>query len=1141
MADQTVRIDLVARYRSQALGQAAQDLRKLGAATTKASDEAHGSMYRLGIASQAAGTAILLGVGAALAVSAKAAIDFESQFAGVRKTVDASEATFQRLAQTLRDMALGIPIGLGDLTRIAELGGQLGIPVASMEEFTETIAKLGVTTDLSTEDAATGIARLANVMGTNQGKFDNLGSAIVDLGNNFATTEPEILNFGLRLAGIGSTIGLTEGDVLGLATAFTSLGEPAERGSTAIQRTFVEMQTAIEQGGESLELFAEVAGLTAQEFTQLFRDDPAQAFLAFEKGLNNIIESGGSATTILDDLGLGSQRVLGLLLKGASGWRVLEEAITTGNDAFRENIALDEEAEKRFETTASQITLMGNAFKDMTIEIGQATTGFVNFSVGALAQFFTLIGDNTEVLEGFIHLIGVLAVGKVLAKMGTAFLNLAETLKIPAERLAGFTSKLNGFKAGLGIFTGVLSAAITGFALFGLAIAANRQQMAKYQKTVEATVDALEALREGTGDMDDVVDAFVSQLNEPTGLLDRTIDLEQYRRDILSELGMTLGQMVELAINDFEGFEERINSVIAKFRTQRESILREAGVSGNITTRSAETGLTPEDAALVEELARKEALFAKILTETAAATSRVREEAALRREEFTAELRAANDGRAFIDTWGRFGGADRPFGGFIEGLTTDMERYNEITDEIVDNTGEFVDEFMETWADFTGEFVDRIFDWGAAWDGYERVQAIKTSELKTSLQNWVKDQQLLTDTLVFVTSNFEQDMVDIWLSLPADLQMQLAAAFGVSEELFREQFGLITTTSADLWIEVFRTLSALVPTGGQMLADEWATFFNNDLMPLFGEAGVEGSEAWMNQVTQALLAFDQNISQAEPEVAAALQTLLDDAVRTLQFQGISANVVQEITKNMTLPEKIQWFKDMGFDWEQAALLGWYSGNLAFMLEEDAKDAAEQMKQNPELYDKFLQTGQTWGEARNAGYRLVPMSDPDLQTLGRQELNDKFYQAGRGWAIQATAGFKSYDMGKELADKVSQAAAQANAAAEKAWGMQSPSKVFMEYGRLVGEGFNIGLGQSLVKPAEALFAKLVPDMTRIPKPDRSGEIIDAMNMVAKHAGSDETNIIFNGRVENEGEVMRKVQKGVGLAGLRQIAETAPGRN
>ena len=71
-------------------------------------------------------------VGQNLIGSVTAASRFEDSFAGIKKTVEASEAEFDSLAMSIRDMALEIPVATSELNAIGELGGQLGIAVQNL-------------------------------------------------------------------------------------------------------------------------------------------------------------------------------------------------------------------------------------------------------------------------------------------------------------------------------------------------------------------------------------------------------------------------------------------------------------------------------------------------------------------------------------------------------------------------------------------------------------------------------------------------------------------------------------------------------------------------------------------------------------------------------------------------------------------------------------------------------------------------------------------------------------------------------------------------------------------------------------------------------------------------------------------------
>lgn len=115
----------------------------------------------------------------------KAAVDFESAFAGVKKTVDTSAEGFAVLEKGIRDMAKELPVSANNIAEVAESAGQLGIAEENILGFTKTIIDLGESTNLTREQAATEFARFANIVQMPQDSFDRLGSSVVALGKNY--------------------------------------------------------------------------------------------------------------------------------------------------------------------------------------------------------------------------------------------------------------------------------------------------------------------------------------------------------------------------------------------------------------------------------------------------------------------------------------------------------------------------------------------------------------------------------------------------------------------------------------------------------------------------------------------------------------------------------------------------------------------------------------------------------------------------------------------------------------------------------------------------------------------------------------------------------------------------------------------
>lgn len=314
-------------------------------------------------ATAAATAAVTVGVAAS-----KAGMEFESAFAGVRKTVKATEEEFGALRQDILDMSIDTPSAAVDIAGVMEVAGQLSIANEYLTDFTEVMIKLGVSTNMAAEEAATNLAKFANITGMDPTNYENLGSVIVDLGNNFATTEADIVEMATRLAATGELAGLSEAQIMALATAMSSVGIEAESGGSTMSKLLKKMQVAVETESDALKDFASVAGMTAEEFSAVFEKDAVVALSAFIGGLSEAEKNGSSAIVTLDKMGLKEIRLSNTILSLANANDLMTKAIEMANKAWGENTALAKEAEERYKTTESKLTMLKNAVDVLFIE-----------------------------------------------------------------------------------------------------------------------------------------------------------------------------------------------------------------------------------------------------------------------------------------------------------------------------------------------------------------------------------------------------------------------------------------------------------------------------------------------------------------------------------------------------------------------------------------------------------------------------------------------------------------------------------------------------------------------------------------------------------------------------------------------------
>ena len=509
----------LANYRSQLIQTAGQmaemQVKTIGAtgAIYNASEKMISSGQKMEKVGGALTKGITLPILAGAAAVTTAAVKWESDFAGVKKTndevVDSTGKvvySYKDLENGLRGLAKELPSSHTEIANVAEAAGQLGIKTKNVVGFTKTMIDLGESTNMSAEEAATALARLANITGMPQTEFDKLGSVIVDLGNNFATTESEITAMGLRLAGAGHQVGMSEAQIMGFAAALSSVGIEAEAGGSAFSKVMVEMQLAVENGanafagleslsqqtGVSMEQvssavrnggkelkntagamgltskelktmhkeatdasgklndFAEVAGMSAEQFSKAFKEDASGAIIKFIEGLGKTKEHGQSAIAVLDDMGITEVRLRDSLLRAAGASDVFKSAVDRGTKAWGENTALTEEANKRYETTESQLKMLKNEAVDVGITFGgplvkalrdalQATKPMIK-TVTNLAESFSNADPKTQ--QTIVKMIALTAaMGPAIKLTGTLTKGVGFLGKGFVETMAAMSKK----------------------------------------------------------------------------------------------------------------------------------------------------------------------------------------------------------------------------------------------------------------------------------------------------------------------------------------------------------------------------------------------------------------------------------------------------------------------------------------------------------------------------------------------------------------------------------------------------------------------------------------------------------------------------------------------------------------------------
>ena len=380
----------------------------------------------------------------AFSFMSRTAIEFESAFVWVRKTLEWTESDFLGIEKGLINLSKTIPLTVVELGKIAEIWGQLWIATDDILNFTKVVAKIWVSTNVTSEEAAIAFARIAQIMNEPISNLDRMASAVVWLWNNFAAMESEILTFTSRIAGAGNIVWLSTADIFGIATAFAAVWIQAETGGTAVQKALLTINEAVLNWWIQLEKFGALTWQTAQEFAASWKKDAWGAFTDFVIAL---WESWDDSVKILQDLLNKDVRLARSFLSVAWAWDLLRKSMERANTEFRENNALNEEAAKAFAKTEARLDIVKNKWTALGNTVWKNLNEFFIPFFETWTDFFTFefpqwIWIASAAIRDFL----VIATPVLLKNFQKRFFNLAENIWIAFWNIPALAKEwLNAF------------------------------------------------------------------------------------------------------------------------------------------------------------------------------------------------------------------------------------------------------------------------------------------------------------------------------------------------------------------------------------------------------------------------------------------------------------------------------------------------------------------------------------------------------------------------------------------------------------------------------------------------------------------------------------------------------------------------
>lgn len=361
----------------------------------------------------------LVGKAGGLAFAAKEAMKFETAMAGVKKVAEGTDEQYAKLSDELKKMSAELGISAAEMADLAAAGGQLGIPIEKLSEFTAIASKMSVAFGMTAEEAGNAAATIANVFQLPIGEVEKLGDAINVLGNNTAAREKDIVAAMARIGGTAKQFGLAADEAAALADAFIALGKPPEVAATAINAMLQKLQTAQSQG-KGFQAALEGIGTSADEMAANIAANPQQALTEFLHKLEGLDKQSRAlmlsqlfGTEYSDDIAL---------LVGSLG--EYEKALGLVADKGQVVGAMQKEVANAMSTSEAQINKAKQEIINVAIEVGEKLLPLVSLLASTAGSVASAIGEITEEFPVLTQLATLFAAGAVAVKAYEAAVRL---------------------------------------------------------------------------------------------------------------------------------------------------------------------------------------------------------------------------------------------------------------------------------------------------------------------------------------------------------------------------------------------------------------------------------------------------------------------------------------------------------------------------------------------------------------------------------------------------------------------------------------------------------------------------------------------------------------------------------------------
>lgn len=363
--------------------------------------------------------------------ASRAAIDFESAMADVRKVVDfPTPEAFKQMGEDIIEMSASMPMAAKDIAAIVAAGGQAGIASKDLQQFAADAVRMGIAFDQSAEESGDMMAKWRTSFRLTQDEVVALADKINYLSNTGAASAQQISGIVTRIGPLGEVAGLASGEIAAMGATLAGVGIQEEVAATGMKNFMLTLTSGKSATAKQQQMFKALR-MDAEGVAAAMQSDASGTMLNVLNAIAHVDKTKQAAVLST----LFGRESIGAIAPLLTNTELLRQNFERVADSAQYAGSMQAEYETRSKTTANALQQLKNQTMALGISVGNVLLPPILDFTKAATPLLNGIRDIVEENPWLIK--GLLGAGAALVGVKTALFGVATAMKLVSIFMGG--------------------------------------------------------------------------------------------------------------------------------------------------------------------------------------------------------------------------------------------------------------------------------------------------------------------------------------------------------------------------------------------------------------------------------------------------------------------------------------------------------------------------------------------------------------------------------------------------------------------------------------------------------------------------------------------------------------------------------